>query len=332
VHTTRSSPNSAIERILAQLREVPINPDAVRRVAVTGATALIALVLGVALWSHYMRAPWTRDGRVRVEVVNIAAEISGKVLDLPVTDNQYVHKGDVLFNIDPADYRLALAQANALVETRRINREIAKQDFDRRKLLGAQAVSSEEINTSESTAAAAQAAYDQAVAQRDQAQLNLSRTVITSPVDGWVTNLHLRVGDYAASGQIRISVTDSDSFWVVGYFEETKLPYIHVGDSAEIQLMGVGPVVLGHVESFSTGIADDNSGTEAPGLPSVNPVFTWVRLAQRIPVRLRIDYIPDGVRIAAGQTCTIVIGTARKSDSSKAKDESLGTLSVNRPG
>jgi len=328
MHDIRPSLTDPISRVFNRFREIPIDPAVVRRVAVTSGAVLLAFVLGMTLWYHYMRSPWTRDGRVRVEVVNIATEISGKVSELPVTDNQFVHKGDVLFNIDPADYRLALAQANALVETRRINREIAKQDFDRRKQLGAQAVSSEEINTSESTAAAAQAGYDQAVAQRDQAQLNLSRTVISSPVNGWVTNLHLRIGDYATPGQIKISVTDSDSFWIAGYFEETKLPYIHVGDSADIQLMGVGPAVLGHVESFSTGIADNNSGTEAPGLPSVNPVFTWVRLAQRIPVRLRIDHIPDGVRIAAGQTCTITIGSPSKNDS--PKDKTPERLSVNQ--
>ncbi len=311
MHQMISAPSTITRRWIDEVYDA--DPGLFQRIAVTGAVALLAAILGTALWWHYMRSPWTRDGRVRVEVVNIAAEISGKVVQLPVADNQIVKKGDTLFVIEPADYQIALAQANAQVENRKVNLDIAKENFDRRKSLGAQAVSSEEIHNFESSAQEAQASYDQAVALRNQAQLNLTRTVVVSPVNGIVTNLHLRIGDYATPGQTKVSVTDTDSFWVAGYFEETKIPYIHLGDPADIRLMGVGPEVRGHVESFSTGIADGNSGTDAPGLPSVDPIFTWVRLAQRIPVRLHIDEVPDGVRIAAGQTCTIVIGPARKS-------------------
>jgi multidrug resistance efflux pump len=283
-----------------------------RRMAITGTTVLLAIILGSALWWHYMRSPWTRDGRVRVEVVGIAAEISGKVLTLPVVDNQFVHRGELLFVVDPATYTFALAQATALAESRRVSLEIAQEDFDRRNKIGLGAVSKEEIHTFESNVAQAKAAYDEAAAERDTAQLNLSRTRIYSPVNGYVTNLHLRIGDFATPGQIKLTVVDSDSFWIAGYFEETKLPRIHPGDSAKIRLMGVGPELLGHVEDFSRGIADTNSGADAPGLPSVDPIFTWVRLAQRIPVRIAIDRVPRGVAIAAGQTCTIVIGPPRR--------------------
>jgi multidrug resistance efflux pump len=282
------------------------------RIGRTAAVTALAVILGWALWWHYMRSPWTRDGRVRAELVGVAAEISGKVVELKVIDNQFVHKGDVLFVVDPVDYRLALAQAEANVQSTQLSMQIQEEAAERRKKLGAGAVSIEEIHNSENAAAVAQAAYQQAVAARDIAQVNFDRTNVYSPVNGYVTNLHLRIGDYATPGVTELSVIDSDSFWVVGYFEETKLPNIQEGDFARVKLMGVGPEVDGHVESFSRGIADPNAGGLGQGLADVDPIFTWVRLAQRIPVRIHIDRVPDGVKIVAGQTCTVVIGPPRK--------------------
>ncbi|MCE0497841.1 MAG: HlyD family secretion protein [Methylacidiphilales bacterium] len=295
---------------------VPYLPElgdvAPRRYLLTGAAVLLAFLLAWALWWHYLRSPWTRDGRVRAEVVNIAAEISGKVVDLDVVDNQTVKKGDILFEIDPVDYRLALTQAESSVQSRQYDQQVAEEDSERRQKLGAQAVSAEERNTSLSTAHVAEAAYQAALAARDQARVNLDRTIIRSPVNGYVTNLILRVGDYATPGQTKMTLVDSDSFWVAGYFEETKLPNIHVGDYAHVRLMGWGPEIAGHVESISRAIADDNSDPNYEGLADVSPIFTWVRLAQRLPVRIKIDRVPDNVTLAAGQTCTIVLGPARK--------------------
>jgi multidrug resistance efflux pump len=284
-----------------------VDESTLRRYLMTGATALLALILAWALWWHYLRSPWTRDGRVRAEVVNIAAEISGKVVGLNVVDNQTVHKGDVLFTIEPIDYRLALAQAEANVQSRQFDRDIALQNSERRQKLGAEAVSAEEMNSYRSTSQVAEAAYQAAVATRDQAKVNLDRTVIRSPVNGYVTNLILRIGDYATPGQTKMTLVDSDSFWIAGYFEETKLPRIHEGDYAHVRLMGWGPEIAGHVESISRAIADDNSDPNYEGLADVSPIFTWVRLAQRLPVRIKIDHVPDNVIIAAGQTCTIVL-------------------------
>jgi multidrug resistance efflux pump len=288
-----------------------------RRYLVTGVTALVAILLAWALWYHYLRSPWTRDGRMRVEVVNIATEISGKVVELDVVDNQKIKKGDVLFRIEPVDYRLALIQTESAVQSRKLDRDIALQDSERRQKLGAQAVSTEEMNTSRSTASVAETAYQAAVAARDQAKVNLDRTTIYSPVNGYVTNLTLRIGDYATPGVSKMTLVDSDSFWVAGYFEETKLPHIHPDDYAHIKLIGWGPEIAGHVNSISSAIADTNSDPNAQGLANVNPIFTWVRLAQRIPVRINIDKIPKGVTIAAGQTCTIVIDSGRKYNGDK---------------
>jgi len=289
-----------------------VDETTMRRYLITGAAVVLALLLGWALWWHYLRSPWTRDGRVRVEVVDIAAQISGKVDKLEVADNQTVKKGDILFEIEPVDYRLALEQAEATLKSRQFDEQVAEEDSVRRQKLGVEAVSTEEKNTYQSNAQVAEAAYQTALAARDQAKVNLDRTIIRSPVNGYVTNLILRIGDYATPGQTKLTLVDSDSFWVVGYFEETKLPYIHEGDYAHIRLMGWGPEIAGHVESISRAIADDNSDANPEGLADVSPIFTWVRLAQRIPVRIHIDQVPDQVRIAAGQTCTIVITPPRR--------------------
>lgn len=303
-------------RLLALLApiqtEIRKNPVLWQRVGRTTVVVVLAVFMTWMLYWYYMMSPWTRDGRVRAEVVDVATEISGKVVELRVNDNQIVHKGDVLFIIDPADYRLALRQAEATVQSRDLAMKIQAEESARRKALGSQAVSAEEIHTSENSAASALAAYEQAVAQRDLAKLNLDRTTITSPVNGIVTNLHLRVGDYATLGVTKLSVLDTDSYWVAGYFEETKLPRIHEGDFVRVKLMGVGPEIEGHVESISPGIADSNGGGAGTGLANVDPIFTWVRLAQRIPVRIRMDRVPAGVKIVAGQTCTVVVDPAKR--------------------
>ncbi len=297
---------------MAFLAPSKLDPLTARRYAVTGITVLVAFLLAYALWWHYLRSPWTRDGRVRAEVVNVASQISGQVIKLDVIDNQTVKKGDPLFEIDPVDYKLALDQAEAMVQSRQLALTIANQDSERRQKLGAEAVSAEERNTSASNAQVALAAYQSAVATRDLAKVNLGRTTIVSPANGYVTNLTLRVGDYATPGQTKLTVVDSDSFWVVGYFEETKLPRIHEGDFAHIRLMGWHPEIKGHVESVARAIADTNENSSGQGLANVDPIFTWVRLAQRLPVRIKIDQVPDKLTIAAGQTCTIVLDHGRQ--------------------
>lgn len=272
----------------------------------TMVVVLIAIILGWALWWYYMRSPWTRDGRVRVEVVDIAAQISGQVTEVKVQDNQFIHKGDPLFVVDPQDYQLALEQAEASVESHRLAMLIAQDNAQRRANVQSNAISAEELQTYKNTYKTAEALYKETMAARDVAQLNMTRTTIYSPVNGYVVNLHLRVGDYATKGQPKLSVVDSDSYWIAGYFEETRLPRIHEGDRARVKLMGVGPEIEGHVESYARGIGDPNAGI-GDSVANVDPIFTWVRLAQRIPVRIVIDKVPDGVKIVAGQTCTIVI-------------------------
>jgi RND family efflux transporter MFP subunit len=270
---------------------------------------VFAVVLGWAMWDAYMGAPWTRDGTVRTYVVTMAPEVVGRIVELPVVDNHFVHKGDLLLVIDPTNYKIALQLADAAVNQAQAMAENARREAERRRKLDDLSVSVEQKQTFDANAVAAQAQYQQAVANRDQAKVNLERTKIRSPVNGWVTNLYARVGDYAAIGKNAISVVDADSFWVDAYFEETQLASMHEGDPAKIKLMGYSQIVRGEVGGVARGIKVSNAQSDPQGLAAVNPIFTWVRLAQRVPVHVGIDQVPDGVRLVAGMTATVQVDT-----------------------
>jgi multidrug resistance efflux pump len=298
--------------------EVPTRPaggrdDARHRIGIApflitlGAVALAAW-LTWAMWEAYMAAPWTRDGVVRVYVVTMAPEVAGRIVRLPVADNQFVHKGDELFEIDPTDYRIALEEAQAQEQRDLAALDYARETERRKAALTTRGVVTQdtfERATSDVRQAEAAVAADRAAI--DKAQVNLNRTEIRSPVNGYVTNLLARLGDYANVGQNKVSVVDSDSFWVDGYFEETNLSRIHVGEAATVKLMGYRPLIRGHVGSIARGINVPNAQPDQSGLALVNPIFTWVRLAQRVPVRIHIDQVPDGVRLVAGMTATVQI-------------------------
>jgi RND family efflux transporter MFP subunit len=272
----------------------------------TAIVFVVAILIGRALWVQYMDEPWTRDGRVRAEVVNIAPDVSGAVVELPVRDNQFVHKGDLLMQIDPSHYQIAVEQAQAAVAARKAELQMRRDDAQRRADMDSLVVSKENRENATHTASAAEAQYQQALAALDAAKLNLERTRVVSPVDGYVTNLNVYRGDYAISGSAKLAVVDSNSFWVYGYFEETKLPHVRVGDKADIRLMS-GGTLKGHVESISRGIYDRDNPQSRELLADVNPTFNWVRLAQRVPVRVKIDSVPEGVLLSAGTTCTVVV-------------------------
>jgi RND family efflux transporter MFP subunit len=258
-----------------------------------------------------MGAPWTRDGTVRVYVVTMAPEIAGRIVELPVVDNQFVHKGDLLMTIDPTNYQIAVSLAEAALQQAEITTQNLAVEAKRRQELTNLSVTTEEQQTYESNALAAQAAVQQAQANLNQARVNLERSQIRSPVNGYVTNLLAQLGDYATVGQNKISIVDADSFWVDGYFEETNLELVHEGDSASLKLMGYRQVIRGHVGSIARAINVANAQPDQLGLASVNPIFTWVRLAQRIPVRIHIDQVPDGVHLVAGMTATVQIDPRR---------------------
>jgi multidrug resistance efflux pump len=291
----------------ASLRARPRRRLRVLPLLITLATVAVAVALGRAMWDAYMGAPWTRDGTVRVYVVTIKPEVAGRIVELPVADNQFVHKGDLLMVIDPTNYKIAVNLAEAAVQQVQANAQNAEREAKRREELSNLAVTVEQQQTFASNALVAQAQYQQAVANLDQARVNLARTQIHSPVNGWVTNLLAQLGDYANVGENVISLVDADSFWVDGYFEETSLDRIAVGDPVEIKLMGYRQIVRGHVGSIARAINVANAQPNGQGLATVNPIFTWVRLAQRIPVRIQIDEVPKDVVLVAGMTATVQI-------------------------
>jgi len=277
-------------------------------ILITLGTVAVAALLGWATWQVYMVAPWTRDGTVRAYVVTMAPEVAGRIVKLSVADNQFVHKGDVLFEIEPADYRIALESAQAQAQRDGAALDYARTNENRQARLAKEGWASTEVyqqTTSTLHQLEAAVAADQAAINK--AQLDLSRVVVRSPVNGYVTNLLAQLGDYATVGQKLISVVDSDSFWVDGYFEETSLRRIQDGDAATVKLMGYSQLVRGHVGGVARGINIPNAQPDQAGLASVNPIFTWVRLAQRVPVRIKIDQVPDGVRLVAGMTATVQI-------------------------
>jgi RND family efflux transporter MFP subunit len=280
---------------------------------ITVASIALALPLSWAMWREYMGAPWTRDSTVRVYVVTMAPEVAGGIVARPVADNQYVHKGDLLLAIDPTDYKIAVSLAEAAVRQAQVNARIAAKEATRRQeLIDLAAVAVEQQQRFSAQAAAADAQLQQAVANLAQARVNLDRTQIRAPVNGWITNLLANVGDYAHEGQNEISVVDADSFWLDGYFEETKLGKIHVGDAAKIKLMGYRQILHGRVSGVARAISVANAQPNQEGVATVNPIFTWVRLAQRIPVHIHIDPVPEGVVLVAGMTATVQIDPAAK--------------------
>lgn len=268
---------------------------------------LVAVLVCVMVWEQYVIAPWTRDGRVRVQVANVAPQVSGKITQLLVSDNQFVHKGDVLYRIEPFDFEVALRLTKALLEQRKADSYVKKMQSDRRNRLSNLSTTPEEQQVFEGSARQATAAVEAAREQVAQAQINLKRTVVRSPVNGYVTNLLLRAGDYAHTGLSDLSIVDTDSYWVDGYFEETKLAQICVGERAEVELMGYSAPIIGHVAAITRGISVSNAATGAQGLPDVAPIYTWVRLAQRVPVRIAIDSVPPGLPLVSGMTGTVTL-------------------------
>jgi multidrug resistance efflux pump len=361
---TRSADDAEPWPLHQPARVMPSRRPRILPVLLTVLVAAVACVLGRAMWTAYMGAPWTRDATVRAYVVAMAPEVAGRIVELPVRDNQFVHKNDLLMAIDPTDYIIAVSQAEAAVQQAQGNVQnigaqmevqqaqisankaqldraqaalvFAQQQAGRYRTLAkdgwgttqdAQQYTSQlhqqeaavesaqqnlnlvlrQVDSLKAQRVSADGSLAQAEAQLRQARVNLERTRILSPVDGYVTNLLAQRGDYVNIGVNAVSVVDADSFWIDGYFEETNLAPIHVGDPAQIKLMGYDPIVRGHVASIARAINVANAQPNGQGIATVNPIFTWVRLAQRVPVRIQIDRVPVGVILVAGTTATVQI-------------------------
>lgn len=275
--------------------------------AITFFVLVIAIFLGLKLWHNYMNTPWTRDGRVRADTIIIAPDVAGLVDKVYVKDNQFIKKGELLFQIDKQRFIEDITRLEALCRIQRIEYEMLKKQFDRRFSVNNDVVSKEEHEIAKYKLEISKANYDKNLSELNVAKLNLERSSVVSPEDGWVTNLVLKNGDFINRGENSLSIISNNSFWVYGYFEEHKIPLIKEGDSAIIQPLGTDFIIKGHVESIANGITDRDNDFGKRFLANVNPSFTWVRLAQRIPVRISIDEVPKDFTLRAGVTCTIQI-------------------------
>ena len=275
--------------------------------SITTLLVILATLGGIyLLWLRYQVAPVTRDGKVRADMVPIAADVSGLVTEIRVHDNQVVKKGDVLFTIDQPRYRLALQQAEANVASQKVALAQAIRE-DRRNRAMPEVIAAEVIEQGRALVETLRAGIGQAVAARDLARFNLERTFVRAPVGGTASNMTLQPGVYLTAGKPAFALVYDASLRVEGYFEETKLPAIRVGDRASVYLMGIADEVEGHVQSIAGGVEDRERAGADGQLANVNPSFTWVRLAQRIPVRIAIDKIPRNVRMIPGQTVTVIV-------------------------
>lgn len=278
------------------------------RILLTVAMVACGGVLGSHLWSYYMDEPWTRDGHIRADIVRIAPDVSGLVSEVLVSDNQKVRKGDILFRIDPKRFELALRQAEAQVLSTQAAMDQAKSDLARyQKLAVNDVVSQQKQEQAASALKQAEASFHAAETSRDIANLNLSRASVRAPVDGVITNFSLQPGNYTTAGSAIGALVDSASFYVAGYFEETKLARIHANDPVRIDIIGEDRPIFGHVSSIAGGIEDRERSDTAGLLANVTPTFSWVRLAQRVPVRIAIADVPAGVRLIAGRTATVSV-------------------------
>ncbi|MBT0667282.1 HlyD family secretion protein [Novosphingobium profundi] len=279
------------------------------RSAATIVIVLVAIVIAVWMWNHYENTPWTRDGRVRADVVRVTPDISGLVTSVEVRDNQLVKAGDLLFVIDKPRYTLAVQQAQASVASAQATLAQARREANRDRALG-DLVATETHEQNLARVQTAEAALAEARSALDGAELNLQRTQVHASVDGTVTNLDLHPGDYLAAGKQAMALVDRSSLRVEGYFEETKLPMIRIGAPVVVHLMGEDRDIKGRVESIAAGISDSSRGDASNLLPDVEATFSWVRLPQRIPVRVKLIDVPKDVRLVLGRTATVTVEPA----------------------
>ena len=271
----------------------------------------VAVVAVWTVWNFYMQSPWTRDGKIRAEQVNITPQVSGTIQSLNVKDNQFVKAGEVLFSLDETPWRIAVLNAEAQLAKARADLAKASHEANRRRNLPHNYISAEDLDTASITVDAMKASVEAAKATLEHAKWQLEQTTVKAPVDGWITNLSARIGNYASEGQPVFALIDSHSFYVIGYFEETKLRHIQPGKPAQIVLYSSDVKLQGHVSSIGRAIYDQSVESDSGLVADIKPNIPWVRLAQRVPVRIEFDQLPQDLTLVSGTTCSVAIGDGR---------------------
>ena len=277
----------------------------------TLAVAAVAVWLGCDAYRRHLSAPWTRAGQVQADVVLVAPRVSGPVLHVAVVDNQAVKAGDLLFTLDPSTYQAALREAEAALDVARAREAEQAAVTDRLNALERierQAVTAENRQKAQAALAGARAARQQAEAEVETARLRLGFTEVRASVDGYVTNVSLQPGAQAVADTPLFALIDAASFRVTGFFRETLIRRIAVGSRAEVTLMAYPDRPLsGVVESLDWGISRSNGTPGEDLLPDVQPTFDWIRLAQRVPVNIRLSDVPDDVILRVGLTASVQV-------------------------
>ncbi|EPK7359166.1 p-hydroxybenzoic acid efflux pump subunit AaeA [Kluyvera intermedia] len=288
----------------------------ISRTAITVILVILAFIAIFRAWVYYTESPWTRDARFSADVVAIAPDVSGLITQVAVKDNQLVTKNQVLFVIDQPRYQKALAEAEADVSYYKALSEEKSREAGRRNKLGVSAMSREEIDQSNNVLQTVLHQMAKAQATRDLARLDLDRTVIRAPADGWVTNLNVYAGEFITRGSTAVALVKQHSFYVMAYLEETKLEGVRPGYRAEVTPLGSNHVLKGTVDSVAAGVTNASSSVDSKGMATVDSNLEWVRLAQRVPVRIRLDKEPGNLW-PAGTTATVVITGKKDRDASQ---------------
>ena len=270
----------------------------------------LAVWAAVSLYLRYVEQPWTRDGQVRANIVGIAPRVSGPIIHVAVRDNQRLRQGDLLFEIDPADFQAKVDIAVAQVQNDEAILKQQEQNLQRQTQLYRTLVTAvQDFQNAQDSFAAVRAQLTSAKATLELAELNLGYTKVFAPVDGYVTNMNTSEGTYVTAGVQLMALVDTSSFWIAGYFKETQLPHIQVGQKAIVTVMGrENHPFEGVVRSVGWGVfvQDGSDSTSTALLPSVSQTIDWVRLPQRFPVRIQIlENSPVPLRI--GQTVSVAI-------------------------
>ena len=281
------------------------------KILITSILLLSASYFGYNKYQDYFANPWTRDGQVRAQVIQISPRVSGTVTKIDIIDNQFVKKGDLLFEIDNEPFLIKIAQINAQIKREKVNLRGRKVEFERVQNIAKKdkgAVSQKDLIRHEINYLKSLAQIDSLKEQLHSAELNLTFTKVFAPVDGYVSNINFQIGSQAVANKPILALVDSNSFWVFGFFRESMLEEISIGDTTQVTLMAYSDKpISGVVESIGWGIAHTDGNPGANLLPQIKPVFQWIRLAQRIPVRVKLDKLPEGVELRFGLTASVKI-------------------------
>jgi multidrug resistance efflux pump len=287
-----------------------VKPSKVFNLAITLVIVGLAGWACFSLYSRYSENPWTRDGQVRANIVQIAPRVSGPIIRVAVRDNQQVKQGDLLFEIDPNDFQAQVGIAAGQVENAKATFTQQQQNLQRQTELYRTHVNAlQDFQNAQDSFASTQAQLASAQASLELAKLHLTYTKVLAPVDGYVTNMNTSPGTYVTAGVQLMALVDTSSYWVAGYFKETQLPHIKLGQKAIITMMGYEKQPFqGVVRSLGWGVfVQDGAGSTSTALlPAINPTIDWVRLPQRFAVRIQVlGDTPVPLRI--GQTVSVAM-------------------------